>query len=74
LTEAILHHSGEARQHRQRFLGLSADQQAEIIEFLKQLQVLPNGSPREVTDIELAKMLSSMKSVKASVVLNQQAP
>jgi hypothetical protein len=71
LTDAIMHHAGEARSQRERFAALSKDQRGEIIEFLKQLQVLPNGSPREVTASELAKLLKSQKSVKTSVVLGQ---
>jgi hypothetical protein len=72
LTDAILHHAGEARPHRERFAALSKDQQAEIIEFLKQLQVLPNGSSRDVTESELSKLLKSQKTVKPSLVLNQR--
>jgi Di-haem oxidoreductase, putative peroxidase len=73
ITEAILHHAGEARAHRDRFAALSKDQQGEIVEFLKQLQVLPNGSPREVTEDELKTLLKSQKTVKSSALLNQQA-
>jgi len=46
ITEAILHHAGEGRLARERFAALSEDQKAEVVEFLKQLQVLPDGSPR----------------------------
>jgi hypothetical protein len=46
LTEAIHFHGGEARRARDAFFGLAADDQAAIIEFLKTLQVLPEGSPR----------------------------
>jgi hypothetical protein len=53
ITEVILHHAGEARPQRERFAALSREQQSEIVEFLKQLQVLPPGSPREVTEEEL---------------------
>ncbi|HKP86997.1 MAG TPA: di-heme oxidoredictase family protein [Blastocatellia bacterium] len=69
ITEAILHHAGEARPHRERFAALSNNQQAEIVEFLIQLQVLPNGSPGVVTESELQKMLKSMKKVDAAAVL-----
>jgi hypothetical protein len=62
LTEAIMHHAGEARPHRERFAALSKDRQAEIVEFLKQLQVLPNGSPREITETDLRKLLKGQKS------------
>ncbi len=53
ITEAILHQAGEARPQRNRFAALSRERQAEIVEFLKQLQVLPPGSPREITENEL---------------------
>jgi hypothetical protein len=52
ITEAILHHAGEARPQRERFAALPQEQQAEVVEFLKQLQVLPAGSPREVLEDE----------------------
>ena len=71
ITEAILHHAGEARPQRGRFASLTKDQQAEIIEFLKQLHVLPNGSPRELTERELKELLKSQKKVNASQVLNR---
>src|SRR5262245_13078505 len=68
LAEAIMHHAGEARPHRQRFSALTQDQKGEIIEFLKQLQVLPNGSPREVTEDQLKKLVKSQKGVSRSVL------
>jgi Di-haem oxidoreductase, putative peroxidase len=55
ITEAILHHAGAARPHRERFAALSQDEQDEIVEFLKQLQVLPPGSPREIMEDELIR-------------------
>jgi len=72
ITEAIMHHAGEARLHRERFAALTRDQQGEIIEFLKQLQVLPNGSPREVTEDDLKAMLKSQKTVQSSVLLHRE--
>ncbi|HEY3135319.1 MAG TPA: di-heme oxidoredictase family protein [Blastocatellia bacterium] len=66
ITEAIMHHAGEARLHREKFAGLSKDQQSEIVEFLKQLQVLPNGSPRQVTEDDLKALLKAQKSVTVS--------
>lgn len=72
MTEAIMHHAGEARPQREHFAALSPTEQAEIIEFLKQLQVLPDGSPRQVTEDELAKMLKAQKHVKASLLLNRE--
>src|SRR5215468_3064506 len=57
ITEAIMHHAGEARPQRERFAALSKEQQNEIVEFLKQLQVLPNGAPRQITDQDLKALL-----------------
>ncbi len=41
ITEAILYHGGEARESRDAFVSLSAAEQADIVGFLKTLQVLP---------------------------------
>lgn len=41
LTEAIHFHGGEARPQRDAFFGLSADDQAAVVEFLKSLIVVP---------------------------------
>jgi hypothetical protein len=53
ISEAILHHAGEARPQRAMFEALTKEQQAEIVEFLNQLQVLPIGSQREINEVEL---------------------
>ena len=55
LTEAIHFHGGEAREARDAFFALPPDDQAAIIEFLKTLQVLPDGSPRIVVERAPAK-------------------
>ena len=73
ITEAILHHAGEARLQRERFGSLTKDQQAEIIEFLKQLQVLPNSSPHAVTEDELRALLKSQKKLNAAEVLKRSS-
>ncbi len=52
LTEAIYFHGGEGRQVRDRFFARSATDQADVIEFLKSLQVLPEGSPNKVRERE----------------------
>ena len=52
LTEAIYFHGGEARAARDAFYALSDADRAAIIEFLKSLQVLPDGSPRVVIEGE----------------------
>ena len=44
LTEAIDHHHGEAEPARDAFFRLTEAHRAEIIEFLKTLQVLPAGA------------------------------
>lgn len=53
LTEAIDHHHGEAKATRDVFFSLGPDRQAQIIEFLKTLQVLPPGAPLVVTETEV---------------------
>jgi hypothetical protein len=45
LTEAIHFHGGEARVSRDAFFRMTEADQASVIEFLKTLQVLPEGSP-----------------------------
>jgi hypothetical protein len=64
ITEAIMHHAGEARPQRERFAALPNAQQNEIVEFLKQLQVLPNGAPRGITDQELKSLLRNQRSFR----------
>jgi hypothetical protein len=46
LTEAIHYHGGEARHSRDRYFEMSDEDRAAVIEFLKTLQVLPEGSSR----------------------------
>lgn len=53
ISEAILHHAGEGREAREAFAALSASDQADIVEFLKSLQVLPEGSPRRISERDL---------------------
>ena len=48
--EAVEAHSGEALTQRKAFDALPADLQADVIEFLKSLQVLPPGSLSLVID------------------------
>ena len=55
ITEAILHHAGEGRLARERFAALTDEQKAEVVEFLKQLQILPNGSPRRIYESDLSE-------------------
>ena len=44
ISEAILAHGGEAQEARDRFAALTKDEQATVVEFLKTLQVLPEGA------------------------------
>jgi cytochrome c peroxidase len=46
LTDAIFCHGGEGRESRDAFLALPDEQQDKIIEFLKTLQIVPDGSER----------------------------
>jgi hypothetical protein len=48
--EAVEAHNGEARAQRQAFDSLSTDQQNDLIEFLKSLQVLPPGTRSLIVD------------------------
>ncbi len=68
ITETILHHAGEARLARERFEALSKGQQAEIVEFLRQLQILPNGSPRKIREEDLRELLRIRKSTSVSTL------
>ena len=43
MSEAILAHGGEALESRESFAGLSTEDQAAVIEFLKTLQLPPEG-------------------------------
>jgi len=44
MSEAIYNHGGDARSARDAFFALSEDQQDRVIEFLKCLQIVPEGS------------------------------
>jgi hypothetical protein len=50
ITEAIIAHGGEAAASRDAFTALPQSQQADIIEFLKNLQVVTPGTKALVTD------------------------
>lgn len=50
LTEIIEAHGGEGRESRRMFRALPAAERAEVIEFLKSLRVLPEGTPALVVD------------------------
>lgn len=58
LTEAILCHGGEGRKSRDAFAALKSAEQADIIEFLKSLQVRPPGAPL-VVDEAMAQTTAS---------------
>jgi hypothetical protein len=62
ITEAILHHAGEARPQRERFVALPEEDQAAIVEFLKTLQVLPPGAPPEVTEGQLRELVQRRRA------------
>ncbi len=48
IDEAIRMHGGEAQAVRDAYVALSDEEQKEIVDFLKTLQVLPENSPLEV--------------------------
>ncbi|HET6201379.1 MAG TPA: di-heme oxidoredictase family protein [Planctomycetota bacterium] len=48
ITDAILMHGGEARSTRDAFVALTQAERDAIVEFLKTLQVLPEGSNEEI--------------------------
>ena len=50
IAEAVLMHGGEARAARDAFAALPTRRQRAIVDFLRTLQVLPEGSPRIVID------------------------
>jgi hypothetical protein len=50
ITEAILAHGSEGRAARDAFKALTQDAQADLVEFLKSLQVLPDGASAAVID------------------------
>jgi hypothetical protein len=50
ITEAILAHGGEAMASKNAFVALPSLKQAEIVKFLKTLQVLPPGHSRVVIE------------------------
>lgn len=54
LTEAIYYHGGDARASRDAFMAMSAQEQAEVVEFLKSLQILPEGTESLVVDENFA--------------------
>ncbi len=62
ITEAILHHAGEARASREAFSALPASDQAAIIEFLRSLQVLPEGADRVIKEKDLEALLKRART------------
>lgn len=68
IAEAVLRHAGEARPQRERFAALNKQEQDEIVEFLKQLRILPNGSPREITESELRRLVKSQKVIDSAIL------
>jgi CxxC motif-containing protein (DUF1111 family) len=50
LREAVLGHAGEALESREGFQALPPFEQDAVIEFLKSLRILPQGTPFLVVD------------------------
>lgn len=57
ITEAILNHGGEGRQARDAFAALAAAERNAVVEFLKSLQILPEGVTQLNTTPEELKRL-----------------
>lgn len=58
ISEAILNHGGEGRSARDAFTALPQNEQAAVIEFLKSLQILPDGvASLTLTDEEVENIL-----------------
>lgn len=55
ITEAIVVHGGEARASRDAFVALSPQEQRDIINFLKTLQVLPKGAAVVMVEGEVGR-------------------
>lgn len=62
MRQAVLAHSGEAKQSRQAFQSGSEYQQDALIEFLKSMQVLPPGTPDLVVDENFHKKVWTVTS------------
>lgn len=50
IREAILHHGGEARRSRMLFEELAREDQHAVVEFLRSMQILPDGSPAVIEE------------------------
>jgi hypothetical protein len=61
ISEAVLAHGGEAQESRDSYATLSAEDQAAVVEFLKTLQVLPEGS----TDLVVATGAMTATEIRA---------
>jgi hypothetical protein len=69
LTEAILYHGGEARDSRDNFASLPTDDQKAIVEFLKTLQVLPEGTPLVISHDPVKSQTVTLESGWPMLVL-----
>jgi hypothetical protein len=67
LTEAIYHHGGDARTSRDAFMAMSEQEQAEVIEFLKSLQILPKGTTSLVVDEDFVPKRAEQASSRSRV-------
>ena len=53
LTDAIEAHGGEGRESRDRFIALSKGERDDVVEFLKSMQILPEGSSLQTPETAL---------------------
>ena len=69
ISEAILLHGGEAEEQRISFENLSEYDQAAVVEFIKTLQILPEGSNNTIIDpSSSSKKLKKAGSVTLSIL------
>jgi hypothetical protein len=66
ITEAIHFHGGEARASRDAFFALPHDDQAAVVEFLKTLQIVPDGAPRVSVEGRAAAARPRLSAASAS--------
>ena len=69
ISEAILLHGGEAEEQRLAFENLSKYDQAAVVEFIKTLQILPEGTNSTIIDPgSSSKELKKAGSVTLSII------
>lgn len=71
LTEAILAHGGEGRGARDAFAALPQSGQDDVIEFLKSMQILPDGTPSVIVDENYKALNKAVLAASVGLSLNK---